>query len=114
MIFRNASEHFATPATEAATTASTTGSAKPVGAQANSRFAYVEAYGVGERPKLQEREALESFRGTIVLTGLPALLIVYPFLVDGFENHLWRDLPDATPVRARLPGKTGRTGKVQS
>jgi len=46
MLFSGASEHFATPAMEAASTASRTDSAKPVGAQVNSRFAEAEAEAV--------------------------------------------------------------------
>jgi hypothetical protein len=43
MISSDASEHFAMPAMEAATTASRTGSATPAGAQVNSRLAQAEA-----------------------------------------------------------------------
>jgi hypothetical protein len=46
MIYSDASEHFAMPATEAASTTSRTDSAKPVGAQENSRFADTEAEAV--------------------------------------------------------------------
>ena len=46
MIFSDASEHFATPAMEAASTTSRTDSAKPVGEQENSRFADTEAEAV--------------------------------------------------------------------
>jgi hypothetical protein len=48
MIFSDASEHFATPATEAASTTSRTDSVRPAGAQVNSRFADTEAEAVCE------------------------------------------------------------------
>ena len=52
MISSDASEHSAMPATEAVTTASTTDSARPVGAQVNSRFAQDQ----GKVAKIPPRE----------------------------------------------------------
>ena len=71
IIFSNASEHFATTAMEAATTASMTDSARPAGAQANSRFA--------------QNKVLKIPPGVSCPHGTPG--IHYPDLAGRFRNR---------------------------